>query len=245
MTNPNKPRGLTERQRAAYDMRKAGSTYEEIGVALGCKAQTARTFCVQAEKNGLAPLPRRGQLQALASGAAAKADGGFDLAGFDKLAKSMGVPARVAQALARRIVAGMGMMKAEAKRMSLAEEIGKVTDIKQMILEYADPVAIAAAGLKDLTIAYGVLTDKALLLGGKPNVIVDFNMRRQLAELMPAMLAEAKRRGLTIDATATIIQEKVLLPESDDASARPVESAAAANPIVGDGKGVHLDTKYQ
>lgn len=207
---------ISERERQAYSMRAQGSTYEEIGAALGCKAQTARTFCLKAEMKGMPPLPKRTQTQMLKVGGTeanlvgAKPDGGFDMEKFVEFAKSAGVPPRVVQALARRIMAGMGLMKVEAKKMALAEEIAKVQEIKEMILQFADPVAIAGTSLKDLSIAYGVFTDKALLLGGKPNVIVDFNQRRQLQQLLPEMLAEARRRGITIDSTATIVQEKVI-----------------------------------
>ena len=211
---------ISERERQAYSMRAQGSTYEEIGSALGVKAQTARTFCLKAEMKGMPPLPKRTQTQMLkvdgteaAKLTGAKPDGGFDIEKFVEFAKAAGIPPRVVQALARRIMAGMGLMKVEAKKMALAEEIAKVQEIKEMILQFADPVAIAGTSLKDLSIAYGVFTDKALLLGGKPTAIIDINARRELDKLLPELFAEARRRGITIDASGTIVQEKVVVHE--------------------------------
>jgi len=224
------PEGATARQRAAYEMRRSGSTWEEIGVALEMSPQTARNHVRSAERNGLAPLPkhqagrRPGQRRdAVMAGAfadrlgtAIAETGEFDIKVFTEMATAAGIPPRLAYALARRVQMNFGPVREELKRLTVTEQVAVTQGKAQLVLSYIDEASIAGMNAKDLATAYGILVDKALVLGGKPNVIVDFNSRKQLAALMPEFMAEARRRGITIDGTATVIQEKVLLPEGAD-----------------------------
>lgn len=191
-------KGLTDKQRKAHEMRSAGSSFEEIGQAMGITSQMAAKHASRAESNGLPALPKKPDGSEVVFKAPPGEEPEFDREAFLSLVKSIGVPLKIAQALARRLAGQFAGAKVEFKRMSLAEQVTATTEKAQMLLSYIDEVGAAGAGLKDLTIAYGVLTDKALLLGGKPTQIVDFNMRAKLEVVMPAFLAEARRRGITV-----------------------------------------------
>lgn len=220
---------LTAKQRAAYDLRSQGKTWEEVGAAMGCVAQTARRHCERAIELGMQPIMGRMWQRALAPNAGeptrvarlkdgegmfeGPATGGvanFDQAKFVEMAASAGIPPRVAAALARRVEANFGPVRSEIKKLTLAEQVTATTAAAQLVLAHIDEVSIAGMNAKDLAIAYGVLVDKALVLGGKPNVIVDFNIRAKLEVLMPQVLAEAKRRGITVDGTATLVPEEAV-----------------------------------
>ena len=199
-------KGLTEKQRRAHEMRSAGSSFEEIGAGMGITSQMAAKHAARAVKNGLAELPRKAEGAEVVFKAPPGEEPEFDREAFLSMVKSIGVPLKIAQALARRLAGQFAGAKVEFKRMSLAEQVTATTEKAQMLLSYIDEVGAAGAGLKDLTIAYGVLTDKALLLGGKPTQIVDFNMRAKLEVVMPAFLAEARRRGITVEGQVARIE---------------------------------------
>ena len=220
--------GLTAKQRACYEMRKNGSSWKEIATALELSPQSARAHVEAAERNGAETLPRHsygGRAPGLPAdpGAAnriSNALGGvFDTAKFLEMAGAAGIPPRIAQGLARRIQMNLGPVRQELKRMSLTEQVEATNAKAQLVLSYIDDTSIAGLSAKDLAMAYGILVDKALVLGGRPNVIVDFNARRRLEQLMPEFISEARRRGVTIDASGAIVKETVVIDGSDDADA--------------------------
>lgn len=82
--------------------------------------------------------------------------------------------------------------------------INKSNHARDLILDrMVQPDVIEKASLNQLAVAYGILTDKNLLLEGKATVIFGNDMRRDLNSLAAEALAEARRRGVTIDVTAT------------------------------------------
>lgn len=202
-------KGLTNKQRTSHEMRTAGRTWEEIGTALGVSSQMAAKLAARAESNGLPALLKKFEggeglfkPKEREFGERGERDGAeaqFDPTVFAQMARAAGVPLKVAQALARRIEAQFGVVKEDLKKMSLAEQVVRTTEKAQMLLAHIDEVSAAGAGVKDLSIAYGVLVDKAQLLGGKPTQVFDFNLRAKLEVLMPQFLAEARRRGVTVE----------------------------------------------
>lgn len=213
--------GITAKQRQAYDLKKGGATWEECGLAMGCSPQTCRAHAAAAVRNGLEPLPapyEQGASGAAGHRAAAVISGAglfaagkaqFDRKVFMELADSGGVPPRVAAALALRIENQYGQAKAEVKRLTLDEQVKATTDKAQLVLSHIDEVSIAGSSAKDLATAYGTLVDRAQLLGGKPTAVYDVNLRAKLHVLMPQFLAEAKRRGITVEGDFKRVSDSV------------------------------------
>lgn len=71
------------------------------------------------------------------------------------------------------------------------------------------PQEIVDASLKDKAIALGIMTEKGLLVKGRPTVITDDNRRRKLGELLGVVIESAKRRGI-LKEPGTIIEAEVL-----------------------------------
>ncbi len=217
--------GPTEKQRKAYELRAQGQTWEEIAQAMGCKSPTAQQHVAAGVKRGLPPLlkdtlltripaPNGGEPTRVAR--IKEGEGMFEGQKFDpkvflEMAASAGIPPRIAQALGRRVEMQFGPIKSEIRKLTHAEQVTATTAAAQLVLAHIDEVSIAGMNAKDLAIAYGVLVDKALILGGKPTQIIDFNVRARIEVLMPQMLAEARRRGITVDGTATVVQDAELL----------------------------------
>ena len=78
-----------------------------------------------------------------------------------------------------------------------------------MIRHYMDDKTMAEASARDLGLIAGVLIEKRQLLRGEPTQIISDHERRKIHELMPELVAEAKRRGLTVDGQ---VLEKTVSP---------------------------------
>ena len=140
--------------------------------------------------------------------AAPTAPGEFDVERFMEMAAAASVPPRLAADLARRVQANLSPLREPMPAMG-AKEFAEAVRLKaQMMLRYIDETSVPTASLKDLVIAFGVMVDKAQLLGGKPTQIYDVNLRAKLAVMMPAFVAEARRRGITVEGDFAQIAEK-------------------------------------
>ena len=69
--------------------------------------------------------------------------------------------------------------------------------------------------LKDIMITLGITTEKLLLLEGQPTQIISQQQHQKIDELLPALLTEIKRRGVTVDLTER--KASLTLPSSDAA----------------------------
>ena len=71
---------------------------------------------------------------------------------------------------------------------------------------------MAHSSFKDVMIALGVVTDKLLLLEGQPTQIISQQQQQKMDEILPALMKEMQRRGLTADLTERKVS-LVLPPE--------------------------------
>ena len=216
-----KPDALTDNQRTAYELRRSGKTWDEVAQAMHCGPNTARDHARAAERNGMPPLQwghnytsvkvemddeqALGMLKALNG---VDVNGKVDTAAIMKICALSGLPTRAAMAFAKRIGSRFGELKTAYKRMSAVEQSEKTMEAANFLLDHIDPISVVGMNAKDLAFGYAALVDKALLLTGRPTAIYDLNVRTRLDKLMPIMLAEAKRRGITIDGTAVVVSEE-------------------------------------
>ena len=69
-----------------------------------------------------------------------------------------------------------------------------------------DDVSMSQASLKDLAIATGILIEKRELLNGRPTQNIDFTSRMTVHHMLPRLMEEARRRGITVDGTARVVE---------------------------------------
>ena len=69
--------------------------------------------------------------------------------------------------------------------------------------------------LKDIMVTLGITTEKLLLLEGQPTQIISQQQHQKIDELLPALLTEIKRRGVTVDLTER--KASLTLPSSNAA----------------------------
>lgn len=213
-----------DKRRQIYDFRRDGNSWDEIGARMNLAPKTCLCYCEMAvKKDGLPPfespdahtgmlIERKspeaaaGVIAAMTMAEVAGDDPKFkDLKDACKLA---GLKPTVVQALIKRLQAGKySPVTAEVKRLVGKELIDKIDEKIGLVFEYMDEFAVSQASLKDLSIASSVLIEKRQLLSNQPTHIIDFTSRQQIGVLVPMMMAEAKRRGITVDGTSERVGE--------------------------------------
>ena len=108
-------------------------------------------------------------------------------------------------------VKGM-MQRLRTTALAMREELHQVTqkglsdiidDRLMRALQYLDDYQMAGASARDLAYVIDRLFNMRSLLRGEPTQIMGHDERRALNDLVPLMMAEARRRGVTIEAVAS------------------------------------------
>ena len=98
-----------------------------------------------------------------------------------------------------------------AERDYKTHELEKfVTGKLGLTLSYMDDKTAAEASHRDLGLVAAALIEKRQLLRGEPTQIMSDERRKKLNELIPLLVEEAKRRGITIEGE---IVTKTVTPE--------------------------------
>lgn len=118
-------------------------------------------------------------------------------------AKQCGLSTRAMGVLRERLEKRYLPVSNKIKAFKTSELLGKIDEKIAMSLEYMDEVQFATAGLKDNAIAFSILVEKRQLLRGEPTQIFSVEERKNLNDLIPDLLREAKRRGYTYDVNPT------------------------------------------
>ncbi len=122
---------------------------------------------------------------------------------------------------------------------------GRITRHIDLLNHYLDDKTfyqkLDKATFKDLMVAQAVLVDKLNLVQGNPTTIVGHQDRAKLDVLLPKLMAELSRRGLTLHATQQTAT--ITLPPTDhlggDAPDAPKLSGRRAAPPVREIEAVH------
>ena len=208
---------LTLKQQAVYDMKVAGKTRKEIAHILGISEPVvSKTLQSAYRKLGLTRRQRPGRVDsteftnpevaAAAIEAAADPSAPSLTEAINRVnaqLKAAGLPDKVSERLIRRLrvkYADAVTSTRELKTNEILQMLGQKIDLAAF---YLDDKVMAEASARDLMLGAGVLIEKRNLLRGEPTQILSDKERKTIHELMPELLAEAKRRGLTVDGQVT------------------------------------------
>lgn len=194
-------------------------SWDDIGLLLGLEGETARKYFEKGLKRGEYEAPavyREGRGGPGMDGSIVTRDP--ELAGkvlaavvteveigddkFGALRQAMraaGCPERMIKTFMARFRTTLAAVASEGKRLTLRELTEEIERKIAMNLQFMDEPTMAAASLKDLSINLSILVEKMQLLKNQPTMIVDFTARQKLNVLLPRMVQEARRRGLTLD----------------------------------------------
>ena len=111
-------------------------------------------------------------------------------------AKACGFPQRTLDQLIKRIEVLNGAPGPETKGLNSKELIEALNAKVATALSYLDDFVLAGSSAKDLMVVAAVGIDKMQLLKGEPTQILSHQERQGMNDLLPLVLAEARRRGL-------------------------------------------------
>jgi hypothetical protein len=120
---------------------------------------------------------------------------------IDQVITASGLPPATARALLKRLRTQHLPVQLEVKRLKTAELIDVIDEKIALTLGFMDEVTLSTATASQLAVVFGILSDKRQLLRGEPTQILSVQERSSLDTLMPALLAEAKRRGQSVELT--------------------------------------------
>ena len=214
---------LTEKQQTVYDLRQSGKSFKEIAGIVGRGHQTVVDCYNTAEqkvaglKQNLTAHPEQKiENQLPPEDAAAVLDRLTDP--FDKLsmvAKECGLKPSLVQAIARRMKTRYLGVTEQMRAIKTHDMIQKIDERIGHALTYIDDYVMADANFRDLSMGVGILIEKRQLLKGEPTQIISVDERKTLNQLLPLLIQEATRRGVTIEASYTKTVEPAITVESN------------------------------
>lgn len=214
------PETIKEARRRVYEMRKANLDWPAISEIMGKREPTCRDYYMKALAiDGLPALdlPNASLMEvrdpmALGDFLAATAQQSAEAptqepnspvndkyAVLRAAATECGMNPKAVGAMIKRMQTRYGPVLDEAKRLSTKQLIDALDGKIAMTLEFIDEHALARAELKDLNVALDIQIRNRQLLSGMPTANLDFTARLKINELLPALMKEAGRRGLTFD----------------------------------------------
>lgn len=123
-------------------------------------------------------------------------------------AEACGFPQVTIQALVRRMETKYKPVGDEITALKTPALLSLIEEKIGMCLEHMDDYTFANAELRDLAVTFGILAEKRQLLRGEPTQILSVNERTHMNDLLPMIVKEATRRGMTIDATPTQVEHE-------------------------------------
>ena len=210
---------LTAKQARILGLKREGKTAKEIASTLGCSSNVIRNtlnriYAKLDMKGGEHRSPSGQSIANLTEvkrpeQAAAFIDAVTDP--FARVAQAMrecGLPESTGEALLRRLRTKYNLVAGELRAIKTDDIIRFLEERIHLGLQFLDAKSAADASWRDLSLGISAMVEKRNLLLREPTVVIDFNSRSKLNELIPAMIAEARRRGLALEGEFTHVVAK-------------------------------------
>ena len=203
---------LPAQQARIWELKRAGKTNKEIAAAVDCSENVVRKqlttiYRKLGIKGGRDDLSKRSLTEVRQpEQAAALIDAATDpFANIVDAIRASGLPESTGQALLRRLRAKFHLAGDQIRAIKTADMIRLLEEKIHLGFQFLDEKAAADASWRDLTVGISAMIEKHQLLSGKPTAVYDFNTRKKLEVLIPEFLAEARRRGITVEGEFTRI----------------------------------------
>lgn len=131
------------------------------------------------------------------------------LENISRVFREYGLPPATSLALLRRIRQKYFGVVEATRSLKSGEIVDALNHKIDLALRYMDDHTMSGASFRDLALGTAAMIEKRQLLRGEPTQIISDAERKKIHELAPLLLAEVKRRGLTIEGQIT---ERVVEP---------------------------------
>ena len=208
-TKPGDP--LTAHQQEIWDLRQSGKLQQEIAVALGISEPVVnRTMGVIYKKLGIKLVKgNRATEEMNPAKTVAVLDALTEPDPYIKIREAFaiaGMQKPVSDGLIHRLRVKYNGALMEVKSLKTQEILDLLNRRIHLGLQYLDDKVMAEASARDIMMGLGIMIEKRQLLRGEPTQIISDHERKKLHELVPELLKEAQRRGITIEGTAERIE---------------------------------------
>ena len=202
---------LPPQQARIWELKQAGKTNKAIAAAVECSENVVRKqlttiYRKLGIKGGRDDLSRSMTEVRRPEQAAALIDAATDpFANIVDAIRASGLPESTGHALLRRLRAKFHLAGDQIRALKTNDMIQLLSERIALGLQFLDEKAAADASWRDLCTGLSALIEKKNLLEGKPTAVYDYNTKRKLEVMMPEFLAEARRRGITVEGEFTRI----------------------------------------
>jgi len=222
VTGPSSPeqgaapaKALTAKQQQAYDLRMSGKTRAEGAEIMGIsKPVYSKTLQAAYKKLGIshrnkgdtnsnAVEIRDPERAAAIVDAATQPEVELKFGKLREAFREAGLPPAASEAILRRLRVKFYGAVTAVKNLKTNEILDLLGQKIHLALSYMDDKAMAEASFRDLALGTTAMIEKRQLLRGEPTQIVSDAERAKLHELVPLLVQEAARRGITIDGQVT------------------------------------------
>jgi hypothetical protein len=119
---------------------------------------------------------------------------------FIDAGRRLGMPQGVLEDIRKRFrVVNGDMVLDTSEKLETGEILNMINSKIRMGFEFLDGFVMSKANLQSLTTSIAILIDKRQLLSGEPTHILSHDDRQNMKTLLPALMAEVERRGMTIE----------------------------------------------
>ena len=207
---------LTDRQKVLWDMKLEGKSRPQIAADLGISVPAvSKTITTIRKKLGIVAdhAGEGGRTEDVdPEKAAAIIDAATEPEALIKVSEAMkaaGLPEKVRASLLHRIKVKYFGAVTEIRNLKTQEILDLLGKKIHLALTYMDDKVMAEASFRDLALGSTAMIEKRALLRGEPTQIISDHERKKLHELLPLAIAEAQRRGITLQGT---VAEKTIEP---------------------------------
>lgn len=221
MKREDQRKTLTTHQQTIWDMKRPvadgglGKTYAEIAASLGISQPVvSKTLTVIYRKLGISDARKRaGEASQIEvtnpDKAVAILDAMTEPDKYDDLKaalKACGLPPNVSDKMIHRLRVKYTGALTEVRNLKTQEILQMLGEKIHLGLQYLDDKVFSEATARDIMMGLSQLIEKRALLRGEPTSIISNDDRKKLSELLPALVAEGQRRGITMDGTAVRVE---------------------------------------
>ena len=204
---------LTQKQQLAYDLRMQGKSRAEAASLMGIsKPVYSKTLQAAYKKLGISHR-NKGDASSntteirdpvkFAAVVDAATEPEAKLESIRKVFKDYGLPPIASEALLRRIRQKYFGVVEATRSLKSGEIVDALNNKIDLALRYMDDKTMSEASFRDLALGTAAMIEKRQLLRGEPTQIISDAERAKLHELLPRVIAEAQRRGLTVEGEVT------------------------------------------
>lgn len=118
---------------------------------------------------------------------------------FTAIAEDAGLNPKVTSAIVKRLSRDHPGLLTYVRDLKTKHFVSAIEHRLAEALDALTPEKMHEASARDLAVVVSILVEKRQLLRGEPTQILSIEERQHMAEILPLLLKEAERRGMTVE----------------------------------------------